>query len=230
MKLKLGLAVASFVALAWLASWEISLIFLVNIFVHEQGHVWALKRIGHQTKGFYFLPLLGGVTLSEGKFSNRPKRIFVYMMGPVFGMLLALTMLLAYWQTNLVIFAYLSGIAAAINLFNLIPIKPLDGGHVFDDLVGEINQNVSYYCQMGFVVLAIGLAWRWELWTFYFLLTARLLFHPFKGNEEMPKMLSAHRHIYTGLFVGSIVILGWLCWYNYFELEWWIRKVVEKQK
>lgn len=230
MKLKILLAVASFVVATWLFGWMVSLIFLGNIFVHEQGHVWALKRIGHKTKGFYFLPLLGGVTLSEGKFTNRQKRIFVFIMGPVFGMLLALALLVLYWWTNLLTFAFLSGTAAVINLFNLIPIKPLDGGHVFDDLVGEVNQNVSNYCQMGFVVIAIGLAWRWELWSFYFLLTLRLLFHPFKGEEAMPKMPSTHRQIYTGLFVGSIVILFWLCWYNYFELEPVIRRVMEEKK
>lgn len=229
MKLKVGLAIVSFVALAWWVSWEVSLIFLVNIFVHEQGHVWALKRIGHKTKGFYFLPLIGGVTLSEGKFTNRQKRIFVYMMGPVFGMFLALVMLLLYRWTDLLIFAFLSGTAAAINLFNLIPIKPLDGGYVYFDLVSEYNPRLAHYSHMGLLGLGMGAALHWQLWFIYIFLAWQLIVARPNLNEKMPAMPSVHRQIYVSLFVGSIVVLGWLCWYNYFELEPTIREAMQGQ-
>ena len=97
MKLKLVLAVISFVAMGLIFDWYFAAMLLVVIWIHEQGHIWAIKRIGHDTLGFYFIPLLGGVTLSKGQYTGRTQRIFVYIMGPVFGLASGVALLPVYF-------------------------------------------------------------------------------------------------------------------------------------
>ncbi len=101
------------------------------LFVHEMGHVWAMKQKGYPTKAPIFIPLLGAVIFSP-PFKSREDESYIGFMGPLIGSIGALALygvwaLLPSKPEILVLLVY---IGLWINLFNLIPIRPLDGGRV----------------------------------------------------------------------------------------------------
>ena len=61
--LKVIFAAATFASYAYMFTWKFALMVLIAIGFHESGHVWAMKKTGMKTKGFYFLPFLGGVAV-----------------------------------------------------------------------------------------------------------------------------------------------------------------------
>lgn len=106
------------------------------IVLHEFGHVAAFRAIGHADARFRLIPLLGGVAISDRPPGTPVEAAFVALMGPAIGigpMLLAIGLAPAALQLNetlghfLLSFASVSG---ALNLLNLLPVWPLDGGRL----------------------------------------------------------------------------------------------------
>ena len=62
---KMGLAAASFAGYAILFSWKFALLLMIAVGWHESGHVWAMKKMGIKTKGFYFIPFVGGAAVAN---------------------------------------------------------------------------------------------------------------------------------------------------------------------
>jgi Zn-dependent protease len=60
-------------------------------------------------------------------------------MGPSFGLILSIISLLLYWITGNIFFAGLASFNALLNLFNLLPILPLDGGHILKSISFSMN-------------------------------------------------------------------------------------------
>ena len=82
---KVGLAAASFATYAYMFSWKFALILMAMIGFHECGHVWAMKRQGIKTKGFYFIPFFGGAAIADETFGTRWKEFVIAIMGPAWG-------------------------------------------------------------------------------------------------------------------------------------------------
>lgn len=103
------------------------------LFVHEMGHVLAIRREGLEAKAPVFIPLLGAVVFAHG-LKGGAQEARVGYAGPLVGTLGVLAVFLlalatsGELRTNLLIVGLIGG---ALNLLNLIiPIRPLDGGRV----------------------------------------------------------------------------------------------------
>ncbi|HEX8918819.1 MAG TPA: site-2 protease family protein [Chloroflexota bacterium] len=127
---KVALVGASFGLYSVLFSWQFALIILISLFVHENGHIWAMKRCGMKTRGIYFIPFLGGAAVADEAFPSRSDEAFVAIMGPVWGLALAVAVAVLYVITGDSLWAAAAGWMAFINLFNLFPVNPLDGGRI----------------------------------------------------------------------------------------------------
>ncbi len=149
---KLALFGASFGAYSLMWSWKFAVVLLGSLFLHEMGHLWAMKRYGLKTKGVYFIPLLGAAAVSEDRFPSRKAETVIALMGPLWGFGLALATFGGYLATREPIFAALAGWMAMINLFNLLPINPLDGGRVMKSIAYSVSS------RLGVLFLAAGLA------------------------------------------------------------------------
>jgi Zn-dependent protease len=99
------------------------------IFLHEIGHVIALKQRGHTLKLPVFIPFVGAVIFSP-KFENRDEEAYVGIGGPLLGTVTSFIPLVIYFATQNPIYIHLAFIGIALNLFNMIPISPLDGGRI----------------------------------------------------------------------------------------------------
>ena len=141
--IKVVLAGASLAAYSWFFSLQFALALIACLVVHEYGHIRAMKHFGMQTKGIYLIPFLGGLALSDEKINTRWQDVVISLMGPVFGLGMSVLCLIAYWITGEAFFAGLSAFNALLNLFNLLPILPLDGGHVLKSIAFSMNSLVG---------------------------------------------------------------------------------------
>jgi len=148
---KTGLAGASMASYAYMFTWEFAAMIMLMLFVHESGHIWAMKRCGIKTKGIYFIPFVGGAAVAEEAFPSRGAETYIAIMGPIWGGLLAAVSMLVYYETQNPMFAAAAAWMAMINVFNLIPINPLDGGRILKSIAFSIDR------RFGLVFMLMGL-------------------------------------------------------------------------
>lgn len=123
-------AFASVGAYALFWGWQFAVGFVVLLFVHEYGHAVELKRQGVPTGPITFLPFLGALITMK----RMPKDVWhearVAFGGPLIGSLGALVVLIAAVAFDSDLLRALAYTGFLLNLFNLIPLSPLDGGRI----------------------------------------------------------------------------------------------------
>jgi Zn-dependent protease len=147
-----GSVVLSAAAYSYFFTWQFGLALLVQLFVHEYGHVHAMRRTGMKVRGMYFVPFLGALAVTEDAFSSRRQQAYVALNGPLWGALLTLVPLGLWAATGAPIWAQIAGSWAFLNLFNLLPITPLDGGRVMQAFA------LSYASWLGVALSVLGFA------------------------------------------------------------------------
>ncbi len=115
-------------ALEW--GWVFAAGFVLLIFVHEMGHAIALRREGIPAGAPVFIPFVGAFVAMHGQPRDAGVEARVAMAGPITGSLAAWAVLGAglAWQQPLLV--ALGHTAVLLNLFNLVPVPPLDGGRI----------------------------------------------------------------------------------------------------
>lgn len=129
----LGLVVGG-LPLALFAGWQIAAIFLGILVFHELGHALAMRLTGHRDIRILMLPFIGAAAMGRKEDAGPWTRMFVLLAGPVPGLLLGVFCLFLGTEGGAA-YLWLSvlGIGALlINLFNLLPFLPLDGGRIVE--------------------------------------------------------------------------------------------------
>ncbi len=146
------LAMGSLAAYSWLFSLPFAVALIFCLVVHEYGHIRAMKYFGMKTKGIYLIPFIGGAAVSDAKLNTRWQEVVISIMGPTWGLALSCLALLGWWVTGETWLAALAGFNALLNLFNLLPILPLDGGHILKSIA------FSMHSTAGLVLCVLGAA------------------------------------------------------------------------
>ena len=123
-----GSMIVSIGAYALLGGWWFGLGLVVLIFVHEMGHVLELKRQGVPASAPLFIPFMGAVVGMKKMPENAWKEAQVALAGPILGTIGSAVVwgLGAYYDSNFL--KAMAFVGFFINLFNLLPVVPLDGG------------------------------------------------------------------------------------------------------
>jgi Zn-dependent protease len=131
-KLKLlttaGTALVSIAAYSLFFGWTFALGFVLLLFVHEMGHVLQLRREGLKASAPMFVPFLGAVVMAKSLGENALAEARVGLAGPVLGTAGAAVCLALGEATNSDLLRALAYVAFFLNLINLIPVVPFDGG------------------------------------------------------------------------------------------------------
>jgi len=131
-KLKLittaGTMFVSLAAYAWLWGWRFAAGFIALLFVHEMGHVIQLRREGIKASAPMFIPFLGAVVSARSLGDNATAEARVGLAGPILGSLGAVACILIWHATGNDMWRALAFTGFFLNLFNLLPVVPLDGG------------------------------------------------------------------------------------------------------
>jgi Zn-dependent protease len=113
-------------ALIW--GWKFAVGFVLLLLVHEMGHVIQLRREGIKASAPMFIPFLGALVAMKEMPKDAAAEARVGLAGPVLGSIAALVPLGIYELTGDELFKALAFVGFFLNLFNLLPVLPLDGG------------------------------------------------------------------------------------------------------
>ena len=118
----------SVVAYAFVFGWPFAVGFVLLLFVHELGHVIQLRREGIPASAPLFIPFLGAVVAAKSLGDDATAEARVGLAGPVLGTLGAGVVAVAALATDSDLLKALAFTGFFLNLFNLLPVVPLDGG------------------------------------------------------------------------------------------------------
>lgn len=104
--------------------------FVLLIFVHEMGHFLAARQRGLAVGAPTFIPFVGAWIEMKDLPHNVETEAYVGLAGPVLGTVGALVCYFLAQSYESPLLLALSYAGFFLNLFNLIPISPFDGGRV----------------------------------------------------------------------------------------------------
>ena len=122
--------IASVWVYATLWGFPFALGFVLLIFVHEAGHALVMRQQKIPAGAPVFIPFVGAVIAMKGMPRDAYVEALVGIGGPALGTLGALLCLVVGWGTGFQIWYALAYTGFMINMFNMIPIPPLDGGRI----------------------------------------------------------------------------------------------------
>lgn len=210
--IKAALAGTALAGWAWLFNLEFALGLIAALLIHEYGHLHAMKRCGLKVKGIYLLPFIGGVAVSE-RASSRWQDFKIAIAGPAFGTVGALA---AYWlwlETQYPALALFAAISLLLNLFNLLPMVPLDGGRIVQAAAYSRKGKAA---KIGLVVVTGGLSCAAWYFGFYLLMlfgilgTFDLLSDTDERDKALPPMTDTGILVTILAYCGLLAILLWL--------------------
>jgi Zn-dependent protease len=143
------------------------------LLLHEIGHVIQLRREGIKASAPMFIPFLGAVISAKSMGKDAAAEARVGLAGPVLGSLAALVPLGLWLLTGSDLWRALAYVGFVLNLFNLLPIVPLDGGRAMAalnpaiwlaGLAGLVALTVFYPSPILFLILIFGGLESWRRW------------------------------------------------------------------
>ena len=123
-----GSMLVSVAAYSLFWGWKFAVGFVALIFVHEMGHVLQLRREGIKASAPMFIPFMGAVIWAKSLGNNAAAEARVGLAGPILGSLGAAALIPVADATGNELFKALAFTGLFLNLFNLLPVLPLDGG------------------------------------------------------------------------------------------------------
>jgi Zn-dependent protease len=195
----------SVAAYAWLWGLPFAIGFVLLIFVHELGHVIELRRQGVPASAPLFIPFLGAVVGMKQLPDDAWKEARVALAGPILGSIGAAACWIAAEITGSEMLLGLAFVGFLLNLFNLIPIVPLDGGRAAGALHPAI-WFVGLLLMIGLVVvnpnpllLIIVILGALDLWTRW----------RQRGEAgDYYKLSVGHRVTVAVVYLGLVLVLG----------------------
>src|SRR5688572_30601991 len=149
--------------------WEMLLLITAIVIIHEMGHFIAMKYYRYNELGIFFIPLLGAYVSGSKREVSQKESAVILLAGPLPGILIGIGFHLLYLQNPFLSLADISYERIAqlfifLNIINLLPIYPLDGGQllnrVFLDEEGWLSKLFVYLS----AALMIWLAWKLDFW------------------------------------------------------------------
>jgi Zn-dependent protease len=212
-KLKLlttsGSMLVSIGAYSLIWGWKFAVGFVLLLLVHEIGHVIQLRREGIEASAPVFIPFLGAAVWAKSLGGNALAEARVGLAGPVLGSLGAAALIPVAHFTGNQLFQALAFVGFFLNLFNLLPVLPLDGGRAmaamapwmwFAGLAAIVGAAFAFPNPVILLIVLFAVLETWRRWKL----------RRQGGAEEQTyyTVKPAHRAIVAGVYLGLIVALA----------------------
>jgi Zn-dependent protease len=158
-------------ALIW--GWKFAVGLVLLLLVHELGHVFELRRQGVPASAPLFIPFLGAVVGMKQMPKDAWREARVALAGPILGSIGAGAVWVAAEALDSEFLLALAFVGFFLNLFNLLPIVPLDGGRAMAavhplfwavGLVGLVGLVVVAPNPILILILVFGALELWRRW------------------------------------------------------------------
>ena len=194
-------ALFSVVVYSLIFGWPFAIGLVVLLFIHEMGHAIVMKLKGIPIGGMIFIPLLGAAVIMRQMPRNARDEAEVGIAGPIAGALAASVCLAIARDNPGTIWAPLAFFGFFINLFNLIPIVPFDGGRV----LAAIDRRIWI---VGFIGLVAFEIWSWlngsfSIWLLFFIVMAATQLWSRRRVPDTPEAQA-----YYAVPIGERVVLA----------------------
>ncbi len=163
----------SIAAYATIWGWTFAIGFVILLLVHELGHVIALRREGIRASAPMFIPFLGAVISARSLGDNALAEARVGLAGPILGSIGSGACLIAWAVTGSDFWRALGYTGLFLNLFNLLPVVPLDGGRAMAamspwmwlaGLAGMIALAIAFPNPVILIIAALAAYETWRRW------------------------------------------------------------------
>jgi len=209
-KLKLlttsGTMLVSVAAYSLIWGWRFAAGFVLLLLVHEMGHVIQLRREGIKASAPMFIPFLGAVISARSLGGNALAEARVGLAGPILGTLGAAALIPIADATGSNLIRALAFTGFFLNLFNLLPVVPLDGGRAMAalspamwlaGLAALIAMAFFFPNPIIFLIVFFGAMETWRRW---------------QGRkspeaQEYYRVSTGHRVIVAAVYLGLIALL-----------------------
>ncbi|MEH7350648.1 site-2 protease family protein [Gottfriedia acidiceleris] len=141
--------------------WYFAFALVYLLICHEGGHLIAAKQKGLPTSPAFFIPFVGAVISLKEMPKDAVTESYVAFGGPFLGLISVLPAIPLYHYTHNEFFGLVIALGCILNLFNLIPISPLDGGRILSVLppifwfIGIMMMLVYLFYQPNFIAFYI---------------------------------------------------------------------------
>lgn len=149
---------------------EVAVGLVVMLFIHELGHVIAARRVGLPVSAPVFIPFLGALINMKRHPRDAATEAYMAFGGPLLGTIGASVCFWIGWRWNIPVLLVVANVGFFLNLINLLPIHPLDGGRIvvavtrwlwLVGLVGGLAVIVYLKSVLFFIIWAM---FAWELY------------------------------------------------------------------
>ncbi len=205
-------AIISIVVYSYIFGWQFAVGLVALLFIHEMGHAVVMKLKGIPVGGMIFIPMLGAAVFMRQMPKNARDEAEVGIAGPIAGALAASVCLFFALQSPHIrsVWAPLAYFGFFMNLFNLIPIVPFDGGRV----LAAIDRRIWIVGFLGLVAFQI---WTWlngnfSPWLLFFVIMAGTQFWSRRSSntpeaKEYYTVPVGERIILSVLYFGLAAVL-----------------------
>jgi Zn-dependent protease len=194
-------------ALIW--GWRFAAGFVALLFIHEMGHYIQLRREGVKPSGMVFIPFLGAAVGTRSLGGSALAEARVGLAGPILGSLATAALLPIAAATDDDFWRALAFTGFFLNLFNLLPVVPLDGGRAMAAMapwmwfVGFGAIVVLVFIWPNPILILIALLGGFETYRRW-----KQRKHGEEGNAQYYRVKPLHRLLVAGVYVGLIVGLA----------------------
>jgi stage IV sporulation protein FB len=142
-------------------SFELLLLITAIVVFHELGHFFAMKSFHYKDLGIFFIPLLGAYVSGKKREVSQKESAIILLAGPLPGILLGIIIFLVDQNIPGIYLRHISLETVSLlliflNMINLIPVYPLDGGQ----LLNRVFLDEESWVSKAFVFLSAGfLCW-----------------------------------------------------------------------
>jgi Zn-dependent protease len=193
----------------WFAGGLVALLLL-----HELGHAAIIKAKGLRTSPIVFLPFFGAAIAIKDQFRDASVEAETAWGGPAGGTLAAGACFLVYLFTRHEFWLQLAYLGFLLNLFNLLPVSPMDGG--------RIVTAISTWLWVPGLLLAGLLAVRigHPILILIVLLGALRAYEDWRRRRagtgaEYYALTPRYRALISVGYFGLCAFLGWMTWHTH---------------
>lgn len=156
---------------------DLLLVITAIIVLHEAGHFIAMRIYNYNDVGVFFIPLLGAFVKGSKREISQKQNAVILLAGPLPGILAGIVLYYVnksygqIWLGNISLHQ-VALLMIWVNLINLLPVFPLDGGQLLNRVFLDEE---SFISNLFIIISGVLLAWIAIHYKIYFLLIFPLL-------------------------------------------------------